>query len=485
MPNKPLVIKVQERSVPAGVEFQWGSLTDQMSTFTKNIVTGDIVDKDGRTSINIGAIVSGMPTIFARANLFKLSLDYITDTDAAQSGLLGFYKSLIDEWRGLIAGIALDYANFDVERIILNYSDNKTTIDTKNIYEPKGAFGNMLFHRKPLWCEQGIARTEDAPPFIDIVKYRGKVVGGTSPDSFLFTSVAYNIDGNASFIRNGKFTDPLNSDLTPDQVLQLHGYLTYLLSKINTFVGYFENIPREIRPQTANIDGNLSTWRYDIERYAQKKGINLNESSAPPVDLFKMPYSILFNYSTQLYGSEGLIAETAEGLQEPICFDPRKLFLPRNAEIACIDFGLDAAKDEKYITEQPVIVMKSLTKNMPGIYHYFALPLSPLGLNVFGKTLAALVGADKQSAIRSKLYAEYDPSLTLNNLKVKLTLYTINDSVRTLEEVYTVTQKPISGLDIIIWPNFISKQWSRYFLYCLITHHLKHAHLKQHQWLAM
>lgn len=470
---KPLVIKVRSKSIPIGVAYKWSNLTDQMSTFTKDIITPELgVDKDGNSTVNIGAIVSGMPSIFARANLFKLSIDYITEKEASSTGLMGFYKSLIDEWKGLISCIALDYANIDIERIYLKYSDGKSISGTKNLYEPKGAFGNMLFERKPLWCDQGLAKNEDKIPFIDVIKYKGKVVGGTSPDSFLFTSVDYKLEEKFVFanIQNGKFTDPLNSELTPDQLMQLHGYVSHIISNINKFKDYYKDLPKKLQLQNSNIDGNLTSWKAEIENYANKKGIKLVNSSSPPVDVFLKPFSILFNFSTELYGSEGQISESPDGLENPILFEPRKLLLSKDAEIACINFGNEAAKNAQFLNNQPVFILKAETKGMQGVYHYFALPLSPLGLNIFGKTIGALVGIDQQSAIKSRMSATYDPSSDVNNLKVKLLLFTTDGKEKPLEEVYTVGITSIRGHDILIWPNFISKQWNRYFMYSEIPH---------------
>ena len=102
--NKPLVIKVAPGSIPGGMPGKWNDLTDQMPTFTKDIITPEFDLESG----NIGQVISGMPSVFSRANLFKLALDYISDEKEKTDGLLKFYESLIDEWRGLIACIALD-----------------------------------------------------------------------------------------------------------------------------------------------------------------------------------------------------------------------------------------------------------------------------------------------------------------------------------------------------------------------------------------
>jgi hypothetical protein len=53
------------------------------------------IEKDGTAKVDIGAIVSGMPTVYARANLFRNALDNVSDKDAEASGLMLFYKNLI------------------------------------------------------------------------------------------------------------------------------------------------------------------------------------------------------------------------------------------------------------------------------------------------------------------------------------------------------------------------------------------------------
>lgn len=175
---KPLVIEVKSSSTPQGVAGKWSDITSQMPTFTRDIITPSI--KEGA---DISAIVSGIPTIFARANLFRLSINYVENKKADsdhENSLMQFYESLVDEWHGLIACIALDYQKISIRRISLGYSDGKEINLTSNIYEPKGAFGNMLFERRPLWCEQGKNENEQNIPFIDVISFDGKVVGALS-----------------------------------------------------------------------------------------------------------------------------------------------------------------------------------------------------------------------------------------------------------------------------------------------------------------
>ncbi|MEI7527206.1 MAG: hypothetical protein WCJ95_22850, partial [Mariniphaga sp.] len=217
---KPLVIKVDSKALPGGVKYAWDGLP-QREKFIQNIIIPEIsIDKDGNTTVDIGAIVSGMPSVFARANLFNSALNNVTDMKADASGLMLFYKSLISEWKGFISCLALNYKDFKIERVHLAYSDGKKLMDTANIYEPIGAFGNVLFERNDLWCDQSLANNTDKIPFIDVISFNGSVIGGTSPDSFLFTSVSYKVNGKYPFVnvKNGKFIDPLQSEVKPEEL---------------------------------------------------------------------------------------------------------------------------------------------------------------------------------------------------------------------------------------------------------------------------
>ena len=470
---KALAIKVQAKTEPNGVEFAWDKIP-QLEVFTKNILIPEIaVDKDGNSSVNIGTIVSGIPSVFARANLFKSALDNIQDKDADAAGLMLFYRSLISEWKGFISCIALNYKDIEVNRIHLAYSDGQQLINTANIYEPTGAFGNMLFERQPLWCDQSLANNTDKIPFIDVISFKGNVVGGTSPDSFLFTSVAYNLKEKLAFVnvQNGKFIDPLKSELNPQELFTLYGYAKHILKNIEQFRSNYGDLEELIRPEYGNMSGCLQSWIEEMIVYQEKKGYpKLDVQAAPEVGtLFNYPFSILFNYSTELFGSEGIIYnESKEG---SISFDPKDLLLPDTTEIAQIDFGKEGMETRNYLKSKPILLLAAETKGQPNNYAYFTLPLTPLALNVFGATLEALVGISEASNVKSRITAIYDPNdKNGERLIVNLRLYTETGNEIIKEVIYKITSTSIAGKDILMWPNFISRQWNRYFLYSEIPH---------------
>lgn len=471
---KALAIKVSSKTEPQGVEYAWDKIP-QLEVFTKNIIIPEIaVDQDGNTSVDIGSIVSGMPTVYARANLFRNALDTITDKDADASGLMLFYKSLISEWKGFISCIALNYKDIEINRVQLSYSDGKKLIDTSNIYEPIGAFGNVLFERQPLWCDQSLSNNDDKIPFIDVISFKGNVIGGTSPDCFLFTSVSYKVNDKYPFvnIKNGKFIDPLQSDLKPEELFKLYGYANHILNNINKFQNNFDGVGELLKPNYSNIYGCIQNWMADMVKYQQAKGYPKLDNQTPPEvgTLFKYPFSILFNFSTELYGSEGIISNNPT-LEGGIPFDPKDLLLPDSTEIAQIDFGKEGAETKNYLKTKPILLLEAETKGQSNNYAYFTLPLTPLALNVFGANLSALVGLDESSNVKSRISAIYDPNdKDGEKLIVQLKLFTQTGNEITKQVVYNVTRDSIIGQDILMWPNFISKQWNKYFLFSEIPH---------------
>ena len=476
--EKPLVIKVKAASIPNGTPGKWEDLSGNIEQFTADIETPAIDENS-----DISAQVSGIPTAYARANLFKSALQsYGKSKESVDLNLNTFYQMLSSEWRGFIACIALDYSRMKTERVDLVYSDGKDTKDTSNIYEPKGTFGNMLFHRKPLWClkDEDTDEAHRGIPFIDIIKYDGKVVGATSPECLLFTSCAYKIEDteNRAWVdyKTGKFKDPLeSSDLDLTQTLQLYAYISYLIEGLNNdgmlgingLTAYYSYLDYNLAPKYDTILSNLTQWRKEIEAYAVKKNFKLEAASVPPINLFNAPFDIAFNFKDELYGMDGVLYSTAQ--ENGVLFNPKELLLPDTAKIARLIFK-GPKKNEP--SEFPIYVLAADKKNEPGEKAYFALPLSPLGIKAFGKNIGALVEPlTTRANVPSRLTAIYDPDSEKNNLEVILHLVLNDGRTKEMKATYTCGGE-IDGRNLIMWPNFISKKWHRYFMYSELPHNV-------------
>jgi hypothetical protein len=458
-------------NLPGTVEHKWDHIPS-IQDFTKNIIIPELgVDKDGTSKVDIGNLVSGMPTVFARANLFRNAIEQVNDRNAELSGLMLFYKSLLDEWRGIIACIALSYKDLKIERIRLQYSDGKDVTATANPYEPLGAFGNMLFERKPLWCDQNTSVNDQQIPFIDVISYKDIVVGATSPDTLLFTSVSYRMSERQAFvnINNGRFIDPLKSEMKPQDLVVLYAFVKSILDKLNDFTAVYSSLPDYLKPSFGVISGNLSSWLAEMRQYAVKHGWSeesLQAGSPPEVACFLAPFSRVFNHSTELFGLDGVVS--SENREGAVQFNPKELLLPESATIAQIRFERAAETDPTFLAKKPLILLRATIKNSPDTFEYFALPLSPLALQVFGNNLASVVGISEGTEVRSRLTAEYDEQEM--RLHVKLRLHTTMGNESEINRIYKVGTEEIVGRDVLLWPNFISKKWKRYFLYNEIPH---------------
>lgn len=467
MPNKPLTIDVAKNAIPSGSLDNWTPLGNT-TVFIKAIITPPLTK-----NTNIGRLVSGIPTAFARVDLFKTALDHVAvrGMQRNDNNLVGYYSRLVDEWRGLIACMALDYAHISVRKIDMAYSDGNDITTTANVYEPKGAFGNMLLRRSNRWRDLSLPDNAVTAPYINVIKYKDQVVGATSPESLLFTSTGYRckeadeqpwID-----ITTGKFIDPLKSAMSPTQLATLHAYIGHLLNGLTQAENYYQALDASERVDYKSIRAVLQSWQADVERRAENEGVDLTTGSIPPVSAcFHGPFQNLFCYKDIFYGQEGEVSTQPGDKTNPVVFDPKDLLLDENANIAKLDLNIDISD----IKNLPALVLTADIKGMPGEKAYFALPLSAQGLNVFGANVATLVGmAASNAAVKSTLKAIYDPNASKENLEVVLTLVTEANSKRELKKIYTSSGE-IKNKDILLWPDFITPQWNRYYMYSELPH---------------
>ena len=464
--SKALVIDVLPKSEPQGAPNQWVDMTSQMQIFTRDIKTPDI-----RSDADVAAMVSGIPTVFARANMFGTALAYSSSIKNSTSALNQYYLGLVDEWRGAIACIALDSNVIDVHPISLGYTDGKDYKETANLYEPKGAFGNMLFERRQVWCSQKASQNEKVVPFVNVIKIKGKVVAGTSPDTLLFTSANYKLEQGKPYVdvATGKFTDPQKSNLTAEQWLSLYAYVDNLIKKIPALANYYTPAGQsKSLVDYSGVTTNLNTWLKEIKENILNKGYDLEKASALPVNSFKEPFDKIFNFTDELYALNGVISQI-DG-ENKIIFNPEKLLLEKTAEIARIPLGMEYSRDPEKLSELSIYVLKASRLGKDG-YAFFALPLSELGIKVFGQNIGVLLGQDRTgTSIKSQLQAAYDEQN--NTLEVKLSIITDDNKTKAINVTYKVRPEMIHRKDLLLWPNFVSKQWNRYFFYSEIPHNV-------------
>jgi hypothetical protein len=472
---KPVVIN-SEKTKP-GTRYKWDSMGDFIKEFT-SAIKSSYGDKEGQKP-NIANAVSGLPSAFARSSMFTYALNSPA-VEGPTSGLNSFYSVLLDEWKGLLSAFVLepDSTAFHVKRVWLIYSDGETWNKTNShLYEPKGAFGNSLFERKQLWEDQDNigdpARVKR--PFIDIIYYKGKVVGGTSPESLLFTSPGYKLEGadlQKVFVSEtqGKFTDPLNAEgkLDAPQLNKLYAYVEKITQRITPFYGKYKK-SEHLWPERVdqNIGSFLGNWLNKIKDYAAKNGIILNTDSKPEVTFFELdPFKSLFNSINQYYAnfSGSIFTEEDAGKDDDcISFKLEDLLLnPDNTTIAKIDIDT--------LNGLPI---NALEVDFSGVKLFFTIPFSPLGLRVFqreGKLEEVING--KGGNNKSSLVALFNPQA--NILEVKLELRRDDGSlIASVGQPYKITPSGADALgfkQMVLWPNFVSNNWGKYYLYSEMPH---------------
>ena len=141
MKSSPLVIKSTKNIAPGSLKV-WNKYTEATSLI-KSIDANAAADKDGKNDGNTSKIISGIPTPWARATIFKYAIE-ATD-DSLAKGLKDFYDKIKLEWRALLALIALHSNGNDIriKKIVLSG-------DVNNPSDFKARLGNMLFEEERL-----------------------------------------------------------------------------------------------------------------------------------------------------------------------------------------------------------------------------------------------------------------------------------------------------------------------------------------------
>jgi len=423
---------------------------DQIKPFIQGIIAGDLdINQVSST------LISGVPTPWARAKLFWFAFDYLQRQDAniTTSGLLDFYGILKNEWKGLIALIALfpDRVSFS-EPIYLNPKE-------KNLFELTGAFGRMLLEDADIWTDQiAKQRNPDELPYVQLLRYNGQVIGGVSPFSIVFPSVEYSKLKNVSDIgwyRNGKFEDPMKF-LDKDKIQKLYLFLKNVNAN---FAEYEENINIS-RPNNkldlSGLKAYLRKWQNDIE--LKESNLQKNGTVAKYSNL-AMPYKNLLasiQKVYQLHSSEFTFDRPADSSLIKAELSDLQNILKDDKHI----IGWYESSDYKNpLSKAAVYYLKvNDVRDAENPTKYFALPLSMEGIQMFTQQLGRLVShQDPKFDIVGKISEQ-------GNLIVDLTVSIDNQPYKLNSKEYEIEWATTNN-KVIMWPDFISDNWDAYYIY--------------------
>ena len=450
--SKALLIK-SYTNLTTGTQGQWNEL-NMASSYIQGIETGKILE--GLTAEKLAALISGVPTPWARAKLFKFALQTIAspDPNIKASGLQQFYDMLYGEWKGLLATIALfpDRIRFS----------NPIKMDVKgDEYDIAAAFGRMLFEDKDVWGNQDkLAKNPDEQPFIHLIYYRDHLVGGTSPMTGVFTGVNYaNLGDDASDIewyRDGKFEDPTRY-LSPDQLQKVYLFIKNMNSNLEEFEKKINS--QRGGKQPISIDGFKQMSRKWEQELLYCGGGNLRDKG--PIAKYgnlECPFSLLLKSDVPVYLKPDYTFTYTNNGDYKLIGDIQDLL---SDDKFVIGWTEDADTRPK-LSDAPVFYLR-VKELKDGSMSYFTLPLSERGIDIFKNNLRGLLGYNESG----------NTSLTgvitdAGQLAVTLIVEIDGQKVTLNTREYEIDWITDLG-KVIMWPDFVSERWDKYYLYSEFT----------------
>ena len=450
--SKALLIK-SYTNITTGTQGQWNEL-NMASSYIQGIETGKILE--GLTADKLGALISGVPTPWARAKLFKFALQTLAtpDPNIDISGLQQFYELLYGEWKGLLAVIALfpDRIRFS-KPVTMNVKGGE--------YDIAAAFGRMLFEDNDVWSNQDkLAKNPDTQPYIHLIYYREHLVGGTSPMTGVFTGVDYtNLGADASDVnwyRNGKFEDPTRF-FTTDQLQKVYLFIKNMNSNLDTFEAKINSQRGQKQPM--NIDGFKQMSRKWEDELRQKGGGTLRDKG--PIAKYgslECPFSLLFKSDVPVYlKPDFTFTYTNDGDYQAIG-DIQNLL---SDDKYVIGWAEDVSERPK-LSEGPVFFLQ-VKDIQDGSMNYFTLPLSERGIDIFKNSLSGLLGySDGGNTALEAVITD------AGQLAVTLIVEIDGEKVTLNTREYEIDWMTDQGR-VIMWPNFVSEKWNKYYLYSEFT----------------
>lgn len=423
---------------------------DQIKPFIQGILAGDLdINQVSST------LISGVPSPWARVKLFWFAFDYHQRRDAniEMSGLLEFYKSLIDEWKGLMALIAL----YPGGRV--TFSEPIYFNDKSDLYNLSGGFGRMLLDDRDIWTDLQKKQTNpDEKPFIQLIRYNNQVIGGTSPFSIFFPGVDYSKLKQASDIpwfRNGKFEDPTRY-LDKDRTQKLYLFI----KNINqNFSKYEENVSFGRTRNKLDLNGlkfYLRDWQASIEREDPSR-----QTNGPVAKYSNMssPFKELLDSQQKVYqlhdGSFRFDEPSDKSLVKNVLSDLQNILKEDKSILGwyeSVDLKQPLSKSAVYYLQVNDIA------DAEHPVKYFPLPLSMDGIQMFSQQLGRLVShQDPKFDISGKISDQ-------GNLIVDLTVEIDNQPYRLNSKEYSIEWVSPNN-KVLMWPDFISDNWDTYYLY--------------------
>jgi len=456
----------------------WHRFT-QVNNYVNSIQLATLNMEEGS---DVFSILTAVPSPWVRAYMMKnaISYKYITAVHKNQKGEDGMkgmdhlYSALQDEYKGVVACMALYNSRITVERVDLKYSDDlnfnelsSTDIlkQANNIYELSGAFGNMLFEQskfsKPTQSDEDKKNNRVAFPFVLLISLDNQVIAGSNPLTLLYPAANYDLsESKIPFYVRGRFKNPIDH-LERKELERIYHYVGRLRKQVNEFEKQFKDNDFNI----IVVHSFLRNFHEEVKEKLYELDPNFNEKVSGILDSCDKfsshkPFDTLFNVDIKIYKtSDGryLTENANRDLKE---FNPDKLLLPvEKSQVLMVDTS--------DISNGMVSLLSA--KGDDGKNYYFTLPLSSIGISEFQNQIHDVLGLGERKLGYDKILTA---TYSVNDFQLEVTLkLEISGYDTYFSKRYTVNnhKKPINT-SIILWPNFYAKNWSEYYLYSEIPH---------------
>lgn len=454
---KALLIKSTcDKTGPRG---SWNKLDESEPTsFIEGIMTnkqGEEIKKE-----QLSALVSGVPTPWARPKLFKFAFQTLSAEDSnipKDFALTKFYQILLGEWRGLMALMALYPRRFQISKPIPLQGEGK-------VNEIAAGFGTMLFEESDLWKNPNEIES-DTVPFIQLIYYQHHLIGATSPFTGIFTAVDYDLGSDASDIgwyNKGKLIDPLQY-LNPSDLKKLYLFV----KNICTNSIDFEELINRHRNGRTRIDLDRGLKKIAIkfrDEIAGKDPANLNRDISGTIAKFvdfAEPFSTLFKADVPVYLKSDNTFTYIKGPYREEITDIQSLLSPANGYV----IGWPEAPDVKASLDNSSSYFVRVKDAKTGQKFFFTIPLTSKALTIFKNNIDNLLGYSEGGG-----NLKLKPKITeQGRLSVSLTIEVDGQETRLNEQEYNIEWVEGMTPKLIMWPNFTSDQWNKYYLYSGFT----------------
>lgn len=456
---------------------QWNTASkDSVGTFINSIETSLGTDKE--VGEKYRTMISGIPSPWARVTITRKALS--TATPKADNVLALCYKTFKSEWRGLIAAYALRSDNFEFSNPIpLVGPSVENNMGEMSVL---GMYGEMLFNDMPLWAlkAEKLDKSKN-PPCIQILYYKDSQnnripVGATSPFTFLFSSVNYNLKGASREIpwidEAGKFVDPTSKErhyLEDEEKRRLHAFLINISSMIVPREGESGNLdkfyinwiwkvvevnanayhvdPSAIRQAIQEFQRALRVWADEIEN-ALDGNVNPNVPINTPRP--QGPLSMLLNAEKEFYLAGSTLYSRPEPDREMI--KSTEIFI----ESEYIAAWRGSESGDKNLAESCAYYLRTDNDN-----YFLALPFTARAVEVFKNTVKQIMDGSGDIRLNARTVS--------NGSQVEIKLYAHLDKqgaeIPVCQKTYRIREIQEGDGKVFTWPNFYSPDWKNYYYY--------------------